>query len=123
MIIKYELIFYANDRGTSPVDDFISSLSEKARAKIMSFMAILEEKGPFLKRPYTDILRNDIRELRIQLSSNEYRVLYFFFLRNKIVFTNGFIKKTDKVPKEEIERAIRRMADYKIRYKRGEIKL
>ncbi|MBU3954856.1 type II toxin-antitoxin system RelE/ParE family toxin [bacterium] len=120
---KYESIFYVTSRGESPVDDFLDTLSLKVRAKVMSFIALLEEKGPTLKRPYTDILEAGIRELRIQFSPNHYRLLYFFFMRDNIIFTHGLIKKTDKVPKEEIERAKRRKKDFTIRYKGGEIKL
>ncbi|MBA3052818.1 MAG: type II toxin-antitoxin system RelE/ParE family toxin [Candidatus Omnitrophota bacterium] len=120
---KYELIFYVTKRGESPVDDFLDSLSIKARAKVMSFIALLEEKGPNLRRPYTGILKEGIRELRIQLSPNHYRLLYFFFLRNRIIFTNGLIKKTDKVSEEEIKKAKRRKNDFVARYKGGEFKL
>ncbi|MGN0327690.1 MAG: type II toxin-antitoxin system RelE/ParE family toxin [Lachnospira sp.] len=31
------------------------------------------------------------------------RVLYFFYYEGKIVLTNGFIKKTQKTPKEELQ--------------------
>jgi len=120
---KYGTIFYVTKRGESPVDDFLDSLSIKARAKVMSFIALLEEKGPALRRPYSDILVAGIRELRIQFSPNHYRLLYFFFMQNSIIFTNGLIKKTDKVPKEEIERAKRSKRDFITRYRGGEIKL
>lgn len=89
----------------------------------MAFIVLLEENGPKLKRPYTDTLCRGIKELRIQYSSNQYRALYFFLIRNKIILTNAFIKKTDKIPKEEIERAKRRKKDFTDRYKKGEIEL
>ena len=40
------------------------------------------------------------------------RVMYFFVVGRKAILTNGFIKKTQKTPKEEIERAKRYRADY-----------
>lgn len=121
--MKYEIVFYTNKRGDSPVDDFFDTLPGKARAKVMAFISLLEEKGPFLKRPYADLLRDGIRELRVQFSPNQYRLLYFFFLRNRIVITSGSTKKTRKVPAGEIEKAILRKKDFINRYKRGEIKL
>ncbi|MEE3452987.1 type II toxin-antitoxin system RelE/ParE family toxin [Dialister sp.] len=39
-------------------------------------------------------------------------MLYFFFIGRRIVLTNGFVKKTQKTPPEEIERAKRCRADY-----------
>ena len=40
------------------------------------------------------------------------RVLYFFYVDQHIVLTNGFIKKTQKTPPQEIEKAKRYRADY-----------
>ena len=40
------------------------------------------------------------------------RVLYFFCIGKKIILTNGFVKKTPKTPKKEIELAIIRRKEY-----------
>ena len=53
----------------------------------------------------------DIWEFRIKLGSNIYRVLSFWD-GNKIVLTHGFIKKTQKTPVQEIERAEDYRRDY-----------
>ena len=46
-----------------------------------------------------------IFELRAKVGSDISRVLYFFVVGKKIVITNGFIKKTQKTPNNEIELA------------------
>lgn len=46
------------------------------------------------------------------MGSDISRVMYFFVVGRKAILTNGFIKKTQKTPKEEIERAKRYRADY-----------
>lgn len=51
-------------------------------------------------------------ELRAKVGSDISRVMYFFVIGKKAVLTNGFIKKTQKTPKEEIERAKRYRADF-----------
>ena len=61
---------------------------------------------------FAKLLEDGIFELRAQQSSNVTRVLYFFYVENKIILTNGFVKKTPKTPPEEIERAKRRRAEY-----------
>ena len=43
-----------------------------------AYLSLLEKQGPNLKRPYADIVRGKIRELRIHYSSNQFRILYFF---------------------------------------------
>ena len=51
-------------------------------------------------------------ELRVKVGSDISRVMYFFVIGKKAILTNGFIKKTQKTPKEEIELAKRYRADF-----------
>jgi phage-related protein len=46
-----------------------------------------------------------IFELRSKVGSDISRVMYFFVIGEKIILTNGFIKKTQKTPPREIELA------------------
>ena len=48
------------------------------------------------------------------------RVLYFFYFEGKIVFTNGFVKKTQKTPREEIRKAKEYRKDYIERSQKNE---
>jgi len=82
----------------------------------------LEEEGPNLPRPYADVFREKIRELRLKFGSSQYRLLYFFYGKT-VILTYGFVKKTDQVPYEEIERAIRMRNDFLIGSEGGEIAL
>lgn len=47
------------------------------------------------------------------------RFLSFFNIGKLIVVTNAFVKKSDKLPKEEKERALRHMKDFKRRIANG----
>ena len=49
--------------------------------------------------------------------SNITRVMYFFYEGKKIVATNGFVKKTRKIPAKELEIAKERRADWLSRHK------
>lgn len=51
-------------------------------------------------------------EARIQLGSNIWRVFCFFDNDKLVILLNGFQKKTQKTPKNEIEKALRLMTDY-----------
>ena len=115
----YNLVFYTTERGDSPVDDFLDGLDNKARAKVAAHLSLLEEKGPHLKRPYADIVRGKIRELRIRQSSNQYRILYFFQLREHIILMHAFSKKTQQLKERDIELAERRMQDWIKRHPAG----
>lgn len=65
-----------------------------------------------LREPYSKPLEDGIFELRVKVGSDISRVLYFFFVGRRVVLTNGFIKKTQKTPSAEIERAKRYRAEF-----------
>ena len=115
----YNLIFYTTERGDSPVDDFLDGLEKKARAKVAAYLSLLEEEGPHLKRPYADIVRGKIRELRIHYSSDHYRILYFFQMRDQVVLVHAFSKKTKQLRENDIKLAERRMNDWILRHSTG----
>ena len=102
---NWKIIYYETTDGECPVGDFISSKSINNRAKILGLLSFLEEKGPNLPRPYADLLVDGIRELRIKLSGDQVRILYFFCYKDFIILTHPFIKRTQKVPIAQIEKA------------------
>ena len=55
---------------------------------------------------------NGLYEARIQLGSNIWRVFCFFDNDKLVILLNGFQKKTQKTPKNEIEKALRLMKEY-----------
>ena len=109
---EFEIVFYKNDKGEKPVEDFLDSLNDKMRAKMLLSIRIVREKGYQTRMPYSEELEDGIFELRAKVGSNISRVLYFFVVGRKIILTNGFIKKTQKTPKSEIELAKKYRADY-----------
>jgi phage-related protein len=55
---------------------------------------------------------NGLYEARIQLGSDIWRVFCFFDKGRLVILLNGFQKKTEKTPKNEIEKAINLMNEY-----------
>lgn len=119
----FQAIFYWNERNETPVRDVIESLSEKVQQKIAAWVELLEKEGPFLKRPYADKVQDKLYELRVRLGSDNIRILYFFFLKDKIVLLHVFRKKDWKISKGDLELASRRMRDFLSRWENGAIKL
>ena len=109
---KLQVKLYDLPDGTYPVQEYIDSLDPKMQAKMLRTMKLLEENGTDLRLPYSEYLRDDILELRAKVGSDISRVLYFFFDGGKAILTHGFIKKTQKTPPSEIERAIRYRKEY-----------
>lgn len=85
--------------------DFILSLDEKLRAKTLWNINLLAKVGTALRGPESSKLDDGIFEIRTIVGTNLTRVLYFFCIGKKAVLTNGFVKKTQKTPKREIEKA------------------
>ena len=109
---EFKLIAYEKENGEVPVEEFLDSVNPKMRAKIFGLLGILQEKGNMLREPYSKHLDDGIFELRGKVGSDISRVLYFFYYDGKIILTNGFVKKTQKTPKVEIERAKTYRDDY-----------
>lgn len=104
--------FFESPNGDIPVEKFLLSLDLKMRAKLLGILQILQEKGPLLREPYSKHLDSGIFELRGKSGSNITRVLYFFYCGGKIVLTNGFVKKSQKTPRSELELAKKRRKIY-----------
>jgi len=104
-MIKFEVLFFEEDNGKVPVEEFLDDLDKKMRAKLVGLIEILQESGNDLREPYSKYLGGNIFELRCKVGSDISRVLYFFYHGGRIIMTNGFIKKSMKTPRQEIDRA------------------
>ncbi len=108
----FRIEFYTLPNGQKPVEVFLDSLPVKMRIKALNSLNLLEEYGTRLRPPYSKPLKDGIFELRIKFASDITRIFYFFYVGNTIVVTNGFIKKTQKTPQNELKKALRYKQDY-----------
>jgi len=102
---EFDVKFYDKADGSKPAKDFIVELPPKMRAKMLRMVDMLETNGSELREPYSKHLDDGIFELRAQVGTDISRVLYFFVIGREAILTHGFIKKTQKTPPSEIERA------------------
>ncbi|MBP5757506.1 MAG: type II toxin-antitoxin system RelE/ParE family toxin [Spirochaetales bacterium] len=112
----FEVEFYQLPNGREPAREFLMGLEMKMRAKLVDMISLLRDNGVELREPYSKPLTDGVFEIRAKVGSNATRVLYFFYVDRRIILTNGFIKKTQKTPAGEIERAKRYRADFLKRY-------
>ena len=110
--MKFQVEFYEKESKEQPAKEFLLSLDKKMRAKMMDTITLLQDNGNDLRKPYSEYLSDGIFELRAKVGSDISRVLYFFYVDRKIILTNGFIKKTQKTPRKEIELAKKYRMDY-----------
>ena len=94
-------------------DTFLSELDPKIVKKVLYNIDLAEQThNPKLLKK----LSREIWELRTNYSGHQIRLLAFWDKREPkkalIIATHGFFKKVDKVPKNEIERALKLRENY-----------
>jgi phage-related protein len=114
----FEVEYYKLSNGEKPVEQFIDGLDLKMRVKALGSIEILAEFGNTLREPYSKAIAKGLFELRIKFAGDITRIFYFFFVGNKIILTNGFVKKTRKTPQSEIALALKYKADYEGRHEK-----
>ena len=100
MKVKFEVLLLGQ------VWDLLDNLNEKVKDKILYNI----DKSRFVNDPKLfKKLDNDIWEFRTKYRRLHYRILFFWdkadSVETLVVATHGIIKKTDKVPKSEIEKS------------------
>lgn len=93
--------------------DFPTHQRPKVKEKIYWTIKVFEE----LKVIPVEYLKhiegtNGLYEMRIQLGSDAFRIFCFFENGNCVILGNGFQKKTQRTPKQEIERALQIKKEY-----------
>jgi phage-related protein len=104
---EYKVKYYINQRtGNEPVREYIKYLEEKDRVKVRKYITYLRQHQGYLDEPYSKHITGKIRELRVDFAHNRHRIFYFTFINRNIVLLSAFLKKTDKTPPQEIEKAL-----------------
>ncbi len=109
---EFVCIYYQTNSGRMPVKEFIYSLHQRTRQKYYVIIGLLEDFGKTLPKPHADYLEDGIYEIRFVGIEGQVRIFYFFYFKNKIILTNGFIKKQRKAPKLEVKLAKERRNHY-----------
>jgi phage-related protein len=103
--VNRTVIFYRTVDGKCPVQEFIDSLPGKVAQKIVWVLKLLEDLEIVPSSYFKKLVgTEEIWECRIQFGSNTYRI-FCFFIDNSVILTHGFVKKSQKTPAGEIERA------------------
>jgi phage-related protein len=101
----WQIHFYEDHRGKSPVLDYVNGLPPTDRAKINNAFRLLEEFGTALSMPHVRRIEGRLWELR----PGDNRLFYFLYRDKQFVILHGFRKKSMQTPQKEIQTALRRM--------------
>ncbi len=89
------------------VEKFISSLEKQTVAKVLRTIDLLEEFGYRLGMPHSKKITNKLFELRVR-GQQEIRIFYCFH-EHTIYLIHGFVKKSQKTPRGELEKARKKL--------------
>lgn len=115
-------------RRRKPAEEFLSGCDDATVQKFYSQKDRLEIYGTKLGPDHVKPIKDGLYELKV-ISELDVRMFCFFYWKDKfsdrhyIVFTGGLIKKTNKLPPNDIETNVTRMNDFKNRVRSGKIKL
>lgn len=101
-----EFRFFHTASGVEPVRDWLKSLPKQERRVVGEDMLFVQFNWP-IGKPWVDCLGNGLWELRSHLENRIARII-FCFHDGDIVALHGFIKKTRKTPKHELDVARKR---------------
>ena len=105
---RWSVEFFLRENRASSTTDFMGQVSALARTKTAHYLQLLQEPGPQLSMPYTRHVQGKVWELR----PDHYRVLYFAGASRRFIVLHVFRKKSNRTPRKEIDRALRRLDDY-----------
>jgi phage-related protein len=96
--------------GSSPALDWFRKQEAKVQAKFARIFELLQANGILVGMPHVrPIKTSKLFEIRVEQSTNIYRIFYFAHTGQRFILLHGFQKKTQKTPKQEIEIAEARM--------------
>ena len=104
--------YYVEDNGRVPVREFLKTLDQRTYARFLWSLEQLVQRNIHAGEPLVRHVEGKIWELREESNTNIYRVMYFFYTGRRIVLLHGFDKKTQKLPRRELELARSRLARF-----------
>lgn len=121
----YSIKFYKDKNGKEPIKEYLQELGSRTDKnsrinfnKTRDYIKTLSEYGTRAGEPFVKHINGEIWELRPLKN----RILFFAYDGKQIILLSHFIKKTQKTPQREIDKAKSLMNEYKERGKNNESK-
>ena len=103
---EWEINYYSNK-----LEETILELPDGLLARYLRLTDLIEEFGPNLGEPHTKSLGEKLFELRIKSKEGIARAFYCTKIGKKVIVLHIYIKKTNKIPKKELEIARKRLKE------------
>ena len=107
---KIAAVFYQTGTGKSPVREWLLDLDKADRLTIGKDIQKVEFGWP-IGLPYSRPLGLGLHEVRSDISDGRIARVVFSIQGNRMVLLHGFVKKTQKTPKHDLDLALKRKKD------------
>ena len=104
---KVPLVFFATDAGNEPVRDWLKELPEADRQAVGQDLMRVQWRWP-VGMPHCRNLGKGLWEVRSALPGNRIARVIFCMYDGQLVALHGFVKKTQKTPKDDLDLAAKR---------------
>ena len=108
-----KVVFYRSQTGNEPVREWLKSLSKEDK-KILGENIKTVQFGWPLGMPLVRSLGNKLWEIRSDLRNKRIARIIFCMWKSTIILLHGFIKKSQRTPKQDLELALRRKNDIEV---------
>ncbi len=114
---KYQVEFYCDEKGRMPAKEYFDKADKSGKYKLIALVEYLTDEGKLYDKTKYRIV--DDAEKIFEFKPKHDRFFNFFYKGGKIILTNAYRKKTQKVDKKELRKAIKMKQDYEKREKGG----
>ena len=104
---KLPAVFYATHGGKEPVRDWLLDLNEEDR-RIVGYDIGTAEFGWPVGMPLCRSMGQGLWEIRSNISSGRIARVVFKVVNEQMVLLHGFVKKSQKIPKPDLDVALKR---------------
>lgn len=101
---KVQAVFYCSTSGNEPVRDWLLGLSKKDRSAVGADIQTVEFGWP-VGMPVCRSMKSGLYEVRTSLADSRISRVLFCFHNQQMVLLHGFIKKSSKTPKPDLDLA------------------
>ncbi|OGK30013.1 hypothetical protein A3I56_00320 [Candidatus Roizmanbacteria bacterium RIFCSPLOWO2_02_FULL_43_10] len=110
----YSIYLYKSRTDRPIIEKFIDSMDKDMQVRVRNAMRLLQTYGLVLL--HNDFVRKihqhpDIYELRLK-GSIHIRLLFFLYNHSSFVIVHGYIKKSQKLPRRDIDIALKRVREF-----------
>lgn len=112
---EFTIEWYFDAKGKSPARDYYEKLSKSQKQKLEFLFRMLGDSGKIRSK---EKFRSEDDQIYAFKPMPD-RFLCFFYQGGKVIVTNAFVKKQDKMPAREKNKALLLQDDYIKRCKRG----